>query len=59
MHEPGSPDAHCPGCGSASCSGCLPELDPPRYCARCGAWLATRVRPRSVVALCRRCETAA
>ena len=34
---------HCPGCGSTDCAGCLPDLDPPRYCADCGGWLAVRV----------------
>ena len=41
---PGS-DRHCRGCGRLDCGGCLPELDPPRYCCRCGAWMATAVTP--------------
>ena len=46
---------HCRGCGRRDCSGCLPELDPPRYCGRCGAWLATSVTPAGWTAKCRNC----
>ena len=49
---------HCPGCGTVECAGCLPELDPPRYCVRCGGWLATRVHPLTVVSVCRKCVSA-
>ncbi|MYH00478.1 MAG: hypothetical protein F4011_12420 [Acidimicrobiaceae bacterium] len=47
---------YCPGCGRRGCSGCLPELDPPRYCGRCGTWLATAVTPAGWTAKCRRCS---
>ena len=46
---------YCRGCGRSDCSGCLPELDPPRYCGRCGAWLATSVTPAGWTAKCRNC----
>ena len=45
---------HCPGCGRVECPGCLPRLDPPRYCPRCGAWLAVVVTPNRWEARCRR-----
>ena len=48
---------YCRGCGRRDCSGCLPELDPPRYCGRCGAWLATSVSPAGWTAKCRNCGT--
>ena len=51
------PEVYCPGCGHRDCSGCLPELDPPRYCAWCGAWLATAVTPAGWTARCRNCGT--
>ncbi|MEI2698493.1 MAG: hypothetical protein V9E94_09120 [Microthrixaceae bacterium] len=50
-------DLHCQGCGSTDCEGCLPELDPPRYCAHCGAWVATQVTTKGWVSSCRRCDT--
>jgi hypothetical protein len=44
----------CDGCGKpvAECRGCLPELDPPRYCAECGRWLAVRVHTGGWAARC-------
>lgn len=50
-----APGAHCTGCGRLGCGGCLPELDPPRYCGVCGAWLATTVTPAGWTAKCRNC----
>ncbi|MXZ52329.1 MAG: hypothetical protein F4Z34_03980 [Acidimicrobiaceae bacterium] len=52
-----APTRHCRGCGRLDCAGCLPELDPPRYCGRCGAWLATSVTPAGWTARCRNCGT--
>lgn len=46
---------HCPGCGATECAGCLPELDPPRYCADCGGWLAVRVTTQGFATRCRSC----
>lgn len=43
----------CDGCGRHDCPGCLPALDPPRYCPRCGTWLATHVTPTGWIARCR------
>jgi hypothetical protein len=46
---------HCTGCGRTldACPGCGGESDPPRYCARCGAWLAVQVRPVGWTARCK------
>ncbi|CAN5399239.1 hypothetical protein BH10ACT3_BH10ACT3_02700 [soil metagenome] len=55
----GSGSGFCAGCGTpaAECSGCLPALDPPRYCAACGTWMAVRVSTGGWVATCRNCDT--
>ncbi|WP_052668870.1 hypothetical protein [Nitriliruptor alkaliphilus] len=53
----------CPACGAepgethdaARCAARL-ELDPPRYCARCGRRLDVQVFPLGVRATCRRCD---
>src|SRR5262245_9673874 len=47
---------YCTGCGrpAADCpGGCSPELDPPRYCPRCGRRLAVTIVPTGVQAHCR------
>jgi len=47
---------YCTGCGrpAADCpGGCSPELDPPRYCPRCGRRLAVTIVPTGVQARCR------
>ncbi|MDG2908028.1 MAG: hypothetical protein P6D49_06975 [Acidimicrobiales bacterium] len=46
---------HCPGCAAVGCPGCLPELDPPRYCTRCGGWLRVIVHTAGWESTCRRC----
>ena len=48
---PGEP-AHCVGCGAPDCDGCLPELDPPRHCPRCGRWVGVSVTPSGWRATC-------
>jgi hypothetical protein len=47
--------AHCPSCGrlSAACPGCGRDLDPPRFCTRCGTRLAVRVTPAGFVGRCK------
>jgi dethiobiotin synthetase len=47
--------ARCDGCGRAraECAGCRTELEPPRFCARCGVRLAVRVQPMGWTARCR------
>lgn len=46
---------YCTGCGrrAPECSGCLPELEAPRRCQRCGRRLTVVVTPTSVHASCR------
>ncbi|MDP1805923.1 MAG: hypothetical protein Q8K72_12200 [Acidimicrobiales bacterium] len=46
---------HCTGCGrpAADCAGgCTSDLDPPRFCPRCGRRLAVQVFPGHVVVRC-------
>jgi dethiobiotin synthetase len=47
--------ARCDGCGRtrAQCAGCRTDLEPPRFCARCGVRLAVRVQPMGWTARCR------
>ncbi|HLN42926.1 MAG TPA: hypothetical protein VK215_10755 [Acidimicrobiales bacterium] len=51
----GSAPAFCAGCGrpSGECAGCGRELDPPRFCTRCGRRMAVTVTPNGYVARCR------
>lgn len=46
---------HCTSCGlpSTACAGCGRELDPPRFCDRCGTRLAVRVSPAGYVGRCK------
>jgi len=53
--------AHCAGCGELlgdGCPGCLPRLDPPRFCGRCGRRLTVQVTPAGWTARCRHCDPA-
>jgi dethiobiotin synthetase len=47
---------YCSGCGrlAGDCEGgCVSDLDPPRYCPRCGRRMAVTVTPTGVAARCR------
>lgn len=54
---------YCPACGEPAgggrahdgCAARL-ELDPPRFCTRCGRRLDVQVLPTGVRASCRRCD---
>jgi hypothetical protein len=46
----------CTGCGrgAGEClGGCVSELDPPRFCPRCGRRMAVTVVPTGATARCR------
>ncbi|HLM96142.1 MAG TPA: hypothetical protein VK283_07485 [Acidimicrobiales bacterium] len=45
----------CPACGRPpdQCGGCGRELDPPRFCTKCGRRMAVTVTPTGYVARCR------
>ncbi|MHB8288497.1 MAG: biotin synthase auxiliary protein BsaP [Acidimicrobiales bacterium] len=47
--------SYCAGCGkpSGECNGCRSELDPPRYCPKCGQRLRVQVMPGHFLAQCR------
>jgi hypothetical protein len=47
--------SHCTSCGRpvADCPGCRRELDPPRFCHRCGTRLAVRVSPGGFAGRCK------
>jgi hypothetical protein len=58
---------HCIGCGKVRATGnepsryrcdgsCRRELDPPRYCARCGRRMAVQVTPNGWRGRCRGCS---
>ena len=48
-------DARCTGCGLplSECAGCRRDLDPPRFCPRCGRRLRVVVSPAGYRADCR------
>ena len=50
-----APLAYCSDCGAATsaCPGCGRELDPPRFCTRCGRRLSVVVSPGGYRARCR------
>jgi biotin synthase len=51
----GSSRSHCTGCGrpASECGGCGRELDPPRFCPRCGLRVPVVVTPAGYRARCR------